>query len=60
MSFHIDTTEDSDDYFVDQVINQIPTDQNQDPLNILLHAEEEYIQHGKDMACTYNHTKEPT
>jgi len=58
MTFHIDTTEESDDYFVDQVINQIPTDQNQDPLNLLLHAEEEYIEHGKHMVDIYNQNKE--
>ena len=48
MIFNIDTTEESTDYFVDQVINQIP-DPNQDQLNLLLHAEEEFIEHGKEM-----------
>ena len=47
MTFHIDTTEDSDDYFVDQIINQIPTTDDQDPLALLLHAEEEFIEHGQ-------------
>jgi len=54
MPFHIDTTEESDDYFADQVVNQIPTDSNQDPLNILLHEEEEFIRHGQDMVDLHN------
>ena len=47
MSFKFDAVKSSENYFVDQVILQIPTKESQDPLDLLIHAEEEYIQRGK-------------
>ena len=47
MSFKFDPVKSSENYFVDQVILQIPTKESQDPLDLLIHAEEEYIQLGK-------------
>lgn len=60
MSFKIDATKESDDYFADKVVSQIPSDESQEPLNILLHEEEEYIKHGREMVEIYQPSKDTT